>query len=507
VSAYDEAVADGRGLLSDFLVPDVLGGSRPRPREGATALYRKLAAGLLIGDALAVEVAALASWLVLRSGPDPGAVSLLLAVLAPLTLIVVFAPYRLYRIQRMSPAEEFRRIIGAVSVAVVVFGVVANMASGVLLGEAERVPLTAGWLGANWLTIMVLVMGERKVWHRVLHSLRRSGALAMRTVIIGRNEEGLELARSLDEGSLGFDVVGIVSVNGERGPGTPAPTEPRDLGGLRELRDVVLSERIECAFVASSAMRPESMTGVLTAMRRLNVEVRVSANMPEILASRLSVQTIGKALALSLQPTSLSGPQAFVKRAFDVALSALAIAVTSPIWLISAALIAVTSDGAVLYRQQRIGRNGRSFTMFKFRTMVADADRLLPEVDGMTKGNGPLFKLDRDPRLTAVGRLLRKGSIDELPQLVNVIKGDMSLVGPRPMPAHFGRDHYEDWHLQRLEVLPGITGLWQVSGRSDLTFDECVRLDLFYIENWSVAYDLFILLKTIPAVLKGRGAY
>jgi exopolysaccharide biosynthesis polyprenyl glycosylphosphotransferase len=329
----------------------------------------------------------------------------------------------------------------------------------------------------------------------------------MRTVIIGRNEEGLELARSLGEGSLGFDVVGMVSVNGERGPGTPATAEPRDLGGLLELREVVLSERIECAFVASSAMRPDSMTGVLTSMRRMNVEVRVSANMPEILASRLSVQAVGKTLALSLQTTSLSGPQAFVKRAFDVVLSGLAIALTSPIWLISTAMIAVTSDGPVLYRQERIGRDGRRFTMFKFRTMVAGADRMLPEVEGMTKGNGPLFKLDRDPRLTAVGRLLRKVSIDELPQLLNVIKGDMSLVGPRPMPAHFGRDHYEDWHLQRLEVLPGITGLWQVSGRSDLTFDECVRLDLFYIENWSVAYDLFILLKTVPAVLKGRGAY
>jgi exopolysaccharide biosynthesis polyprenyl glycosylphosphotransferase len=392
-------------------------------------------------------------------------------------------------------------------VAVVVFGVVANLASGVLLGEAERVPITAVWLGANRLTNMVLEMWELKVWHRVLHSLRRSGALAMRTVIIGRNEEGLELARSLGEGSLGFDVVGMVSVNGERGSASPAQTEPRDLGGLRELRDVVLSERIECAFVASSAMRPDSMTGVLTSMRRMNVEVRVSANMPEILASRLSVQTVGKTLALSLQTTSLSGPQAFVKRAFDVALAGLAIGVTSPIWLISAATIAVTSNGPVLYRQQRIGRNGRRFTMFKFRTMVADADRLLPEVDGVTRGNGPLFKLNRDPRLTAVGRLLRKVSIDELPQLLNVIKGDMSLVGPRPMPAHFGRDHYEDWHLQRLEVLPGITGLWQVSGRSDLTFDECVRLDLFYIENWSIAYDLFILLKTVPAVLKGRGAY
>jgi exopolysaccharide biosynthesis polyprenyl glycosylphosphotransferase len=503
VSVYDEAVPDGRGMLSDLFVTDVLVGSRPRPREGATSLYRKLTAGLLIGDALSVEVAALASWLVLRSGPDPGAVSVLLAVLAPLTLIAVFAPYRLYRIQRMSPAEEFRRIIGAVSVAVVVFGVVANLASGVLLGEPERVPLTAGWLGANWLTMMVLVMGERKVWHRVLHSLRRSGALAMRTVIIGRNEEGLELARSLGEGSLGFDVVGMVSVNGERGS-TPASTEPRDLGGLRELREVVLSERIECAFVASSAMRPDSMTGVLTSMRRMNVEVRVSANMPEILASRLSVQAVGKTLALSLQTTSLSGPQAFVKRAFDVVLSGLTIALTSPIWLISTAMIAVTSDGPVLYRQERIGRDGRRFTMFKFRTMVAGADRMLPEVDGMTKANGPLFKLDRDPRPTAVGR---KVSIDELPQLLNVIKGDMSLVGPRPMPAHFGRDHYEDWHLQRLEVLPGITGLWQVSGRSDLTFDECVRLDLFYIENWSVAYDLFILLKTVPAVLKGRGAY
>jgi exopolysaccharide biosynthesis polyprenyl glycosylphosphotransferase len=254
-------------------------------------------------------------------------------------------------------------------------------------------------------------------------------------------------------------------------------------------------------------MRPDEMTRVLQVMRRMHVEVRVSANMPEILASRLSVQAIGNTLALSLQNASLSGPQAFVKRIFDLVIAGTAILIASPLWLVAAVLIKTTSKGPVLFRQKRVGRHGKLFTITKFRTMVPNADQLVQDLADYSQGQGPLFKIGDDPRLTRVGRFLRKWSIDELPQLLNVVRGDMSLVGPRPMPATFDQTYYEDWHLQRLEVLPGITGLWQISGRSDLTFDECVRLDLFYIENWSVTYDLFILIKTIPAVLFGRGAY
>jgi lipopolysaccharide/colanic/teichoic acid biosynthesis glycosyltransferase len=171
-----------------------------------------------------------------------------------------------------------------------------------------------------------------------------------------------------------------------------------------------------------------------------------------------------------------------------------------------AAAVKATSPGPVVFRQERIGLRGRPFTLLKFRTMVAEADQLLDELRARNEADGPLFKLRQDPRVTRVGAVLRRYSIDELPQLWNVLKGEMSLVGPRP-PLAREVALYEEWQLDRLEVRPGITGLWQVSGRSELSFDDYVRLDLFYVENWSIAYDLFILSKTVPLLVSARGAY
>jgi lipopolysaccharide/colanic/teichoic acid biosynthesis glycosyltransferase len=168
--------------------------------------------------------------------------------------------------------------------------------------------------------------------------------------------------------------------------------------------------------------------------------------------------------------------------------------------------VRLTSPGPVLYRQRRIGLRGKPFTMLKFRTMRTGTDRDVDALRAAHRVDDVMFKLRDDPRITRVGRWLRRFSLDELPQLFNVIKGDMSLVGPRPpLPEEVAR--YEDWHFDRLEVPPGITGLWQISGRADLTFDECVQLDVFYIENWSLTYELFILGKTIPVLLSQRGAY
>ena len=502
----DEAITDRSSVMADLVVPIEISTYRRRPLERASEIYRRITAGLVLGDVVAGEVAILLTWLLRRSGPVPAHVTLLLAALVPVTMAAVFGSYRLYRIPWISPNEEFRRVIGAVSVSVVILAVTASLVSGLFFARAVRAPLSVGWLGTHWVVLMVLVMLERKAWHLVLHGLRRSGALAMRTIVIGANDEGVELARGLDVPATGFEVIGMIPVNGER-PTDRGPIDAPVLGSLDELADLVRQHRVECAFIASSAMRPSSVSGLLTTMRRLSVDVRVSANLPEILASRLSVQTVGSTLALSVQTASLSGWQAFVKRAFDIVIASLALVVTAPISLAASVAIWVSSGSPVLYRQQRVGRHGRAFTMLKFRTMVVGADRMVADLERENGDRGPLFKLDRDPRLTPVGRILRSFSIDELPQLINVLRGDMSLVGPRPMPARFGNDRYERWQLERLEVLPGITGLWQVSGRSELSFEECVRLDLFYIENWSVTYDLFILLKTIPAVLRGRGAY
>ncbi|MEI7814774.1 MAG: sugar transferase, partial [Coriobacteriia bacterium] len=197
-----------------------------------------------------------------------------------------------------------------------------------------------------------------------------------------------------------------------------------------------------------------------------------------------------------------------VKRAFDLVVGVVIVIIGTPIWLAVALAIKIDSSGPVFYRQERIGRAGRPFGMFKFRSMCSDADERLFDLRaaGANEATGPLFKMEDDPRVTRVGRWMRKYSVDEFPQLINVLLGEMSLVGPRP-PLPEETASYDASHWRRMEVIPGMTGLWQVSGRSRLTFDEMMRLDLYYIENWSVGADIGLLLRTIPAVLFARGAY
>jgi exopolysaccharide biosynthesis polyprenyl glycosylphosphotransferase len=218
------------------------------------------------------------------------------------------------------------------------------------------------------------------------------------------------------------------------------------------------------------------------------------------------VQSLGGVTALSLRPVRLTGTQAVIKRAFDIVVAGIGLVLLSPVLAAIAVSVKLTSPGPVLFRQKRVGHRGRPFTMLKFRTMQVGADSMVDELRAEHGVEDLMFKMKDDPRVTRVGRVLRKVSLDELPQLINVVIGDMSLVGPRPpLPEEVTR--YEDWQFDRLEVPPGISGLWQVSGRSDLSFEDCVRLDLFYIENWSLAYDLYILAKTIPVLVSKRGAY
>jgi lipopolysaccharide/colanic/teichoic acid biosynthesis glycosyltransferase len=207
-----------------------------------------------------------------------------------------------------------------------------------------------------------------------------------------------------------------------------------------------------------------------------------------------------------LRPPVLTGADWAIKRAFDVSVSVLVVLVGLPIWLAIAAAIKLDSRGPVFFLDRRIGVGEREFGMVKFRTMVEGAEDLQTGLEQRNEAGGALFKIRDDPRVTRVGALLRRLSLDELPQVINVLRGEMSLVGPRPLPL---RDYrmLEDWHRQRYLVLPGITGLWQISGRSNLSFDDLVRLDFYYLENWSIWLDIGVIVKTIPAVLRGRGAY
>ncbi len=207
-----------------------------------------------------------------------------------------------------------------------------------------------------------------------------------------------------------------------------------------------------------------------------------------------------------MRPPILAGADWALKRSFDLVVSALVVVIGLPIWLVIAAVIKLTSRGPVLFADERVGLGEQTFRMLKFRTMVAGAAGRQAALEQANEATGALFKIRNDPRVTPVGRVLRRFSIDEIPNVINVLRGEMSLVGPRPLPV---RDHgrLEPWHRRRSNVLPGMTGLWQIAGRSDLSFDDLVRLDFYYLENWSLWLDITILVKTVPAVVGRRGAY
>jgi exopolysaccharide biosynthesis polyprenyl glycosylphosphotransferase len=416
-----------------------------------------------------------------------------LMVLSPVLVLVIFSAFHLYSAQRLSAAEEFRRAMLAVTL------VITSIVTMSFWIDAE---LSRLWIGLTWAIATVFVLSSRYLWRRIIHVSRRRGRLVQRSLIVGANAEAGRIVTEMLRDDLGFVPLGYVCADAWGRPTTDIPM----LGHVDDLGALIAETGADCIFVASSAIRPEHMSQVNKAARRSGIEVRVTANVQEVLSTRVSPQPLGGLMAFSLRPVGLSGLQAVAKRTFDIASSAIALVVFSPLFIVIAAAVKLTSAGPILFRQERVGYRGRPFTVLKYRTMVADAEERLPELMDRNEATGPLFKMARDPRVTRFGRFLRKTSLDELPQLVNVLRGDMTVVGPRPpLPREVAQ--YQEWQMARLEVRPGITGLWQVSGRSDLPFEDYVRLDLFYIENWSLAYDLFIIAKTIPTIVSRRGAH
>ncbi len=458
----------------------------------ARAQYRWLYRLVALTDVAAIAVGLVVAHWIRYGLAVPRGDFLTLLVGSPLVVGSVFTAFGLYHAHRFTPAEEFRRIILAVTVSLI--GLVTfsfwSMAS-----------LSRSWLALSWALGVCLALAFRRVWHAWVFRARTRGRFLFPTLIVGTNVEAMHLETAMQHPRFGFSSLGLVATED-----SPEARGAAVLGGIDDLRDLIRSTGAECVFVAASALSSIEIAHVAKAVRLEGVEVRVTATLPEMLASRLTVQPIGGMMALSLKPVRLSGTQAAVKRAFDLAVSSVGLVVLSPVILGIALAVRVTSPGPVLYRQDRVGQRGRPFTMLKFRTMRDGADTMVAELRLKHGMNDLMFKLQDDPRVTTVGRLLRRTSLDELPQLLNVVRGEMSLVGPRP-PLPQEVSEYEDWQFDRLEVPPGVTGLWQVSGRSDLSFDECVRLDLFYIENWSLAYDLYIVAKTAPVLVSRRGAY
>jgi exopolysaccharide biosynthesis polyprenyl glycosylphosphotransferase len=323
-----------------------------------------------------------------------------------------------------------------------------------------------------------------------------------RAIVVGEGEHLDHLLRTLGSvrGGIEYDFLGVVTESAD-----DARDLPR-LGRVDDLRAVLEQHSADELIVTDSDYTDRQLLQIVDNAHRSAVKVRIAPKTTELLVQRAEYVP-GQGLPLfELRPPVFAGTDWAIKRSFDVLVGGLVIVVGLPLWLAIAAAIKLTSRGPVFYRDARIGLGEQGFGMIKFRTMVAGAADRQSELERSNEAEGALFKIKDDPRVTGVGKLLRRFSIDELPNLLNVLRGQMSLVGPRPLPL---RDHalLEDWHRRRSNVLPGMTGLWQISGRSDLSFDDLVRLDFYYLENWSIWLDISILAKTLPAVLAGRGAY
>jgi exopolysaccharide biosynthesis polyprenyl glycosylphosphotransferase len=394
-------------------------------------------------------------------------------------------------------SDEYRRVGRAGVVLLALAGFVSHAAALEISRALVVVAVPALLLG----TLLL-----RYVARTVLRRLRARGRCTKRVLVVGRGGAVMELVNRLErEHYAGMDVVGVCVTPADRVPVSDAVDVP--VGGLGDALALAHELAVDTIAVTSASETAAQYLRTLSwQLEGTGIELLVAPGLIEVAGPRLHIRPFEGLPLLSVEQPRFEGWSRVVKGVADRTVAALALLVLSPLLLAIALAVGVSSPGPVLYRQERVGINGRSFTMLKFRSMVQDADRQVDALRDDNISDGLLFKLRSDPRVTPVGRWLRRLSLDELPQLFNILGGSMSLVGPRPpLPSEVAR--YDSSVSRRLLVKPGLTGLWQVSGRSDLPWEEAVRLDLRYVENWSLALDLLILWKTARAVLSRSGAY
>jgi exopolysaccharide biosynthesis polyprenyl glycosylphosphotransferase len=459
---------------------------------------------LVVVDALAVTIAAFVA-LRTRFAESPSAAvgglsyQWITATFAP-AWVLLMATGRAYESRFLGGgSEEYKRVFNA---AIRFTAVVATFA------YATKLDLARGYVGIALPLATFLTLAFRHIARQVVYRARRRGELCHRVLVVGNRQQVVELIRQVRrEPGAGLVVVGAC-VTGSTETLMIGDEVVPVMGGLPDVRDALLRLDVDTVAVAAS---PGVTAGTL---RRLSWEIEgtgvdlvVAPQLTDIAGPRIHIRPVAGLPLLYVEEPQLSGARRVLKGLFDRAMAILLVLVFSPVLIGVAFVIRSMSKGPALFRQTRVGRGGKEFTVFKFRTMRVDAEQMLEQLrEKNESSDGLLFKMRHDPRITREGRFLRKFSLDELPQLFNVLRGEMSLVGPRPpLPTEAAR--YGDDVRRRLLVKPGITGLWQISGRSDLDWEETVRLDLYYVENWSIPFDFLILWRTAFAVLQGRGAY
>ncbi len=488
--------------LADLSVVPEPTNRRPEPSGRRVPLSLQVKVALIGADVVATIcglaiATGLAAWL---GWTDPGAEQLLPTALLSLPVWpVLYAHQGLYQARRISRRpEEGRRIVNSVLAGAFVLAGIS-----VLLQE----DLSRGWLVAVAVCVTVTMLLERELARRVIHEFRARGVMTRRVVIVGRNEEATELAAALaDNRELGYEVVGFVAdvpigpvidlrAGHDLGPYLGRPTDVLDLVRATNASGVI---------VATTGVDQESANRLIRDLTREGLFVELTSAMRDISSSRISLRPLGPYPVMCVEPVAGFSWRRVAKRVFDLIVASIGLVVVSPVLLVAAIAIRVTSGKGVLFRQERVGQGGDTFRLYKLRTMVHDAEARLDELKAHNEASGPMFKMSDDPRVTRVGRILRATSIDELPQLFNVLKGDMSLVGPRPALPNEA-DQWDDALWERLRVQPGITGMWQVSGRYTASLETYARLDLYYVDNWSLVTDLAILARTVGVVLNRKG--
>ena len=438
---------------------------------------------LFVGDAVVLS-AATAAAVAMRSGGR----SLLGLSYAGVAIAVTVAWLGvLYAARAYDPrflgcgSEEYKRVTNAS----------VHLFAGIALGAlALREPIARSFVVLALLLGTLALLVHRFVARRVLYRARARGRSVHRVVVVGEGAAAAALAQQVRrEPRAGFEVVGV----------------SRSFEHVLDVVSAVGADTI--AVTAGPEATPEQMRRLAWQLEGHDVDMIVAPALTDVAGPRVSIRPVAGLPLLHVEQPEITGARYVVKEIAERALAVLILLFTLPLTLLIAAVIKLTSPGPVLFSQIRVGQHGRQFQIYKFRSMRVDAESLLETLREQNEvADGPLFKMRSDPRVTRVGRWLRRYSLDELPQLLNVIRGDMALVGPRPLMPLEAAGVGDTGH-RRVLVKPGITGLWQVSGRSDLPWEETVRLDLYYVENWSLALDAQILVRTLRAVLRATGAY
>jgi exopolysaccharide biosynthesis polyprenyl glycosylphosphotransferase len=399
-----------------------------------------------------------------------------------------------------SGSEEFKRTFNASVRVAAVIGLVCYI---------SQTRLARGYIATTLVLGTMLLLVSRYVLRKYVHRLRRTGRWSHRVLAVGNREAVAELiAQTHTEPHAGFTVVAACLRQDQPDLKFGEHTVPV-VGSLYGIVESLQEHDIDTVAVTRAPeITTEWLTQLAWSLEGSGVGLAVAPALTNVAGPRIAIRPVAGLPLLQVEEPELRGPNRLVKQVIERTAAALALAILSPILFLIALAIRIDSPGTTFFRQQRVGQDGNNFSLLKFRSMRNDAERAVMEVAHLNEADesGLLFKIRNDPRVTRVGRRLRRWSLDELPQLINVVRGQMALVGPRPpLPDEVAR--YGPDVRRRLLVKPGITGLWQVSGRSDLSWDDTIRLDLYYVENWSLALDLQILWKTLFAVLSARGAY